>query len=277
MDTRNELGAFLRSRRARIRPEDAGFASGAGRRRVPGLRREELAHLAGVSVDYYVRLEQGRNRGVSDAVLDAVAVALRLDPAERDHLHRLARPAPAAPGGAGRVRPGVQQLLNAIGAPALAVGRRLDVLAWNSPACGLFTDFARLPVRERNIVRLHFLHPEFAARYPDREAVVRYAVGQLRLAAGRFPHDAELWQLVEEVSARHADFRRHWAEHTVHVKAHGIKRINHPVAGALTLSYEVTHFPQDEDLNLTVFTAAPGSPEERALRELAGVSSSSPA
>ncbi len=171
----------------------------------------------------------------------------------------------------------MQQLLDAIGAPALAVGHRLDILAWNRPACGLFTDFARLPVRERNIARLHFLHDDFAARYPDREAVVRHAVGQLRLAAGRFPQDAELRQLVEEISARHADFRRHWAEHVVHVKAHGTKRINHPVAGALTLSYEVTHFPQDEDLKLTVFTAAPGSPGERALRRLSGVSSSSPA
>ncbi|RKN08442.1 XRE family transcriptional regulator [Streptomyces radicis] len=282
MSERNELGAFLRSRRARIRPEDAGFASGAGRRRVPGLRREELAHLAGVSVDYYVRLEQGRNQGVSDAVLDAVATALRLDATERTHLYRLARPAAGdgggdrgGAGGAGGAgggpegRPGVRQLLDAITAPAMLVGHRLDVLAWNRAARGLITDFERLPAPARNLARLHLLDPDIAARYPDRDAMVRYAVGQLRVAAGSFPEDTELWRLVDELSAADADFRRHWAEHTVHVKSHGTKRINHPRLGALTLSYESTHFDASPPRRLLVFTAAPGTPEAAALRRLA--------
>ncbi|MGS2591714.1 helix-turn-helix transcriptional regulator [Streptomyces hebeiensis] len=271
MRTRGELGDFLRSRRARIRPEDAGFASGAGVRRVPGLRREELAHLAGVSVDYYVRLEQGRNRGVSDAVLGAVADALRLDQDERDHLFRLARPETSHGAAAGEdaVRPEVWRLLDWISAPALVMGRRMDVLAWNGPVCALITDFGRLPARERNLVRLHLLDPEIGRRYPDVDTIAREAVGHLRIAAGTHPDDPELWELVEEVSARSEEFRRHWARHTVRTKAYGVKRVEHPEAGPLTLTYEVTRFPQDAELSLLVYTAERGSAEEVALRDFA--------
>ncbi|MFP3989719.1 helix-turn-helix transcriptional regulator [Streptomyces sp. E11-3] len=274
MQPQKELGEFLRSRRARIRPEDVGFASGAGPRRVPGLRREELAHLAGVSVDYYVRLEQGRNRSASDAVLDAVAVALRLDGDERAHLYRLARPPqpgddPRHPSPVGTERTGVQQLLDWISAPALAMGRRMDVLAWNRPACALITDFGELPPAERNLCRLHLLNDEIGRRYPDRDMVAREAVGQLRIAAGRFPDDPELWRLVEDLTERSEEFRRYWNQHAVRTKAYGFKRIDHPDAGPLTLSYEITHFPQDPDLSLLVYTAPPGSPEEDALRVLA--------
>ncbi|GGZ52177.1 helix-turn-helix transcriptional regulator [Streptomyces bluensis] len=270
-----ELGDFLRSRRARIRPEDVGFASGSGVRRVPGLRREELAHLAGVSVDYYVRLEQGRNRGVSDAVLGAVAGALRLDEDERAHFFRLARPQKpeADPGRAhdgAAARAGVRRLLDWISAPALAMGRRMDVLAWNRAACALITDFSALPPAERNLCRLHLLNDEIGRRYPDREMIAREAVGHLRLAAGRFPDDPELWRLVEELNERSEEFRRHWRLHTVRTKSHGLKRVDHPEAGPLTLSYEITHFPQDPELSLLVYTAAPGSPEEKALRVMAG-------
>ncbi|MGC9500728.1 helix-turn-helix transcriptional regulator [Streptomyces sp. WG7] len=273
MQSRGELGDFLRSRRARIRPEDVGFASGAGLRRVPGLRREELAHLAGVSIDYYVRLEQGRNRSVSDAVLGAVAAALRLDEDERAHLFRLARPQKPDPeigrSGGGETRPGVRRLLDWIAAPALAMGRRMDVLAWNRPLCALITDFAALPVAERNLCRLHLLNDEIGRRYPDREMIAREAVGHLRIAAGRFPEDPELWRLVEELNEGSEEFRRHWQQHTVRTKSHGLKRIDHPVAGPLTLSYEITRFPQDPELSLLVYTAAPGSPEEEALRVMA--------
>ncbi|WP_326813368.1 helix-turn-helix domain-containing protein [Streptomyces scopuliridis] len=176
MRKQGELGDFLRSRRARIRPEDVGFASGSGQRRVPGLRREELAHLAGVSVDYYKRLEQGRNHSVSDAVLGAVADALRLDQDERDHLFRLARPRKAVtgtPGGDG-ARPEIQRLLDWISAPALVMGRRMDVLAWNRPVCGLITDFGRLPPPERNLTRLHLLEPD------DRQTLSRSRHGRPR-------------------------------------------------------------------------------------------------
>ncbi|NGN70391.1 helix-turn-helix domain-containing protein [Streptomyces sp. A7024] len=284
MQPRAELGAFLRSRRDRIRPEDVGYASGAGARRVPGLRREELAHLAGVSVDYYVRLEQGRNHSASDAVLNAVADALRLDADERAHLFRLARPPRPGPGpSSGRppplpplpaVRPGVQQLLDAIDSPALALGHRMDVLAWNRLACALITDFARLPPDHRNLARLHLTDPEIGARYPERDFIAREVVGHLRLAAGQHPDDSELSRLIAELTVESAEFRHHWALHTVKTKSYGRKRINHPVAGPLSLSFELTTFPQDPDLALLAYTAAPDSREAEALRLLASWGSS---
>ncbi len=274
MGEAKELGAFLRSRRARVRPEEAGFASGAGKRRVPGLRREELAHLAGVSVDYYVRLEQGRNHSASDAVLGAVAEALRLDADERAHLFRLARPGrpgsrdgPPAPT-AEPPRAGMRHLLDWISAPALALGRRMDVLAWNRPATRLITDFSRLAPRERNLSRLHLLDPVIGARYPDRDMVARETVGHLRIAAGAHPDDPLLAELVEELRRESVEFETHWQRHTVRTKAYGIKLIDHPEAGRLALSYELTRFPQDPEVSLLVYTAAPGSREEAALRLL---------
>ncbi|WP_328770870.1 helix-turn-helix transcriptional regulator [Streptomyces sp. NBC_00286] len=272
MAAHRELGEFLRSRRARIRPEDVGYASGAGLRRVPGLRREELAHLAGVSVDYYVRLEQGRNHSVSDAVLDAVAEALRLDADEREHLFRLARPQKPQddPGGSfDAPRPEVRQLLDWITAPALVLGRRMDVLAWNRAASVLITDFAELPRDERNLAYLHLLHPDIGPRYPDRDFIAREVVGHLRIASGRFPEDPELCRLVDQLTKHSEEFKGHWERHTVRTKSYGVKRVDHPEAGPLTLSYEITHFPQDPDQTLLVYTAAPGSPEEKALQAMA--------
>ncbi len=271
MGTERALTDFLRSRRARIRPVDVGFSSGSGRRRVPGLRREELAHLAGVSIDYYVRLEQGRNPGVSDSVLGAVADALRLDEDERVHLFRLVRPPGPGPdrdGAPDDVRPGVQRMLDWIAAPALAMGHRMDVLAWNPAACGLITDFGRLPRRERNLARLHLIDPEIGGRYPDRDTIAREAVGHLRLATGRRPGDRPLRALVAELREHSMEFRTHWAQHTVRTKAHGVKRLVHPLLGALSLGYEITAFPQDPELRLLVYTAAPGTREEQALRAL---------
>ncbi|MET8827907.1 helix-turn-helix transcriptional regulator [Streptomyces sp. NPDC004610] len=265
-----ELGEFLRSRRGRIRPEDVGFASGSGPRRVPGLRREEVAHLAGVSVDYYVRLEQGRNRGVSDAVLGAVAEALRLEPDERDHLTRLARPdRTAGPPGERKTRAGIQQLLDWIAAPALVMGHRMDVVAWNRPVCALITQFAALPAARRNLARLHLLDEEIGARYPDRDFIAKEAVGHLRIAAGLHPRDRELRRLIAELVAGSPEFRHHWERHAVRVKSSGHKRLVHPEAGPLTLAYEITRFPQEPELSLLVYTAAPGSPEAAVLRGLA--------
>lgn len=270
MEPAQELGEFLRSRRAGIRPEDVGFASGAGPRRVPGLRREEVAYLAGVSVDYYVRLEQGRNRGVSDSVLGAVADALRMDDDERAHLVRLARPDGASGAPDGRTaRPGIRQLLDWISAPALAVNHRLDILAWNRPACALITDVAALSPTERNMARLHLLDAEIGGRYPDADFIAREVVGQLRIAAGRYPRDAALHRLIAELAAKSPEFRHHWERHAVHTKSSGFKRLNHPEAGPLTLAYEITHFPQDPDLSLLVYTAAPDTPEAQALRLMA--------
>lgn len=271
MKRRTELGEFLRSRRARLRPEEVGLAPGGGIRRVPGLRREELAYLAGISVEYYVRLEQGRNPGVSDAVLDSVARVLGLDEDERSHLHRLAR----QPAGGPRqdrpqqARPGLRQLLYTIGdAPAFVFGRRMDILAWNQLACALITDFGALAPHERNLARLVLLDESVLRLYPDREFVVKDTVGHLRLDAGRHPDDPQLAALVGELSLKSEEFRRHWSMHTVKSKSHGYKRFEHPVVGALTLQYETLHLPDDSEQYLTVYTARPGTADAESLRIL---------
>lgn len=233
MSSRDELRAFLRSRRARLRPEDVGFAA-CGRRRVPGLRREELSLLAGVSVDYYTELEQGRDVRPSDSVLDAIARALRLDDAEREHLHRLARPRlEAKPDEA--VRPALQALLDSLDAhPAIVLGRRLDVLAWNAPAAALIADFARIPAPERNIVRLLFLDAAVRARYADWDEVAADAVAHLRVAA----LDPGVQALAAELSAASEAFARLWARHDVKPKTHGVKVFDHPTMGRLELAFE---------------------------------------
>ncbi|MEV7190963.1 helix-turn-helix transcriptional regulator [Streptomyces sp. NPDC093510] len=276
MDFRTELASFLKSRRARVRPEDLGVRPLGGRRRVPGLRREELAELAGVSVDYYVRLEQGRSLNVSDQVLDAVARALRLDAAERAHLGHLTRalrdgdqssaqsaPAPQP------VRIGVRILLDAVGdVPALVLGRRLDVLASNRAARALFVDFDALPAAQRNAAWLHFLHPGSRDLYPDWEQAARDTVAALRMDLGRFPCDDRLCTLLAELSVRSDDFRRLWAEHHVGAHAHGVWRVRHPVAGELNLNRETLRLPGEPDQALVTFAAEPGTASQKALRGL---------
>lgn len=267
-----ELREFLRSRRARITPEQAGLMPHPGARRVPGLRREEVAQLAGVSVDYYVRLERGRGVNASAAVLDAIARALRLDDAERDHLFDLARPvrAPRRPMPPQRVRPGLRRLLDVMtGAPAMIVGHRTDVLAANSLARALYTDFDALPYRERNMARYLFLDGSARELYADWAASARGTVAALRLYAGRHPHDPRLAGLVGELSVQDADFRRWWAEHDVLRRTAGRKRFHHPVVGDLTLDYEALTPTADPDLVLGVYTAEPDSPSDHALRLLA--------
>lgn len=270
MARRADLAAFLSSRRARLRPEDVGLAPGSGPRRVPGLRREELAYLAGISVEYYVRLEQGR-RNVSDAVLDAVATALRLTEDERTHLHRLARQ-PAAPRQprTQQVRPGTLHLLQALRdcTPAFVFGRRMDILAWNRLACALITDFDALPVQRRNLARLVLLDENVVRLYPDRDFVAKDTVGHLRMDAGRNPDDPQLAALVGELSLKSEEFRRHWSMHTVKSKSHGYKRFDHPIVGALILNFETLHLPDDPEQYLTIYTAVPGSPDEERLRIL---------
>ena len=246
---------------------------GSDRRRVPGLRREELALLAGVSVDYYVRLEQGRG-GVhpSESVLAALAEALRLDPAERAHLYRLARP-PIAPARRRsrpqRVRPQIQQLLDGfVGIPAFVLGRRMDVLAWNELAARLHVDFAALPPRLRNMPRLVFLDDASRHLYPDWEQVARETAAFLRFEAGAEPDDPDLHALVGELSTRSEAFRRAWARHDVREKSHGTKRFRHPVVGDLELHYETFALPADQRQTLVTYSAEPGSPSETALRVL---------
>ncbi|MFC5661486.1 helix-turn-helix domain-containing protein [Kitasatospora misakiensis] len=275
MDQRTELSEFLRSRRARLRPADVGLPDYGGRRRVPGLRREELAQLAGVSTAYYVRLEQGHGESVSSAVLDAVARALRLDAAEHEHLRRLTGPVRRRPGRVRavrpqQVRPELQQLLDVMeGVPAYVLGRRLDVLAWNRLGNSVIGDIAALPPEQRNIAWQVFLDPAARELYQDWEGKANDLVGMLRLDAGRDPDDPRLASLIGELSVKSADFRRLWAAHDVLDKGHGVKELHHPVVGGLTLRYETFRPSGDPDQVLVTYHAAPGSSSAESLRLLA--------
>lgn len=255
-----DLGDFLRSRRARIQPEEVGLAS-HGRRRVPGLRREEVAQLAGVSVDYYIRLEQGRGPSVSDAVLDAIARVLRMDETEHAYLRAVARP--PKKGGprrtASRVRPGIQLLLDSMErTPAFVLGPGMEVLAWNALGDALL-GFSRMPPARRDIARQLFLEPGGRDLYPDFAAVAAQTVAHLRLSAGARPDDPALRDLVGELSLKSEDFRRLWADHQVKACMYGVKRVRHPVAGLLTLPYESLTLPEAPDQTLVVYTPEPGS------------------
>ena len=270
-----ELREFLRSRRARITPGEAGLTPAPGTRRVPGLRREEVAQLAGVSVDYYVRLERGRDVNASEAVLDAIARALRLNEVERSHLFAIARHgkpsrARSRPLPPQRVRPGLYRVLETLTeTPAIVTGRRTDVLATNRLARALYTDFDALPYRERNMSRYVFLDEGARELYADWEAVARTSVASLHLYAGRHPHDPQLAALIGELSLRDEDFRRWWADHDVQRRTFGSKHFHHPVVGDLTLDYEAFAVTGDPDQVLGIYTAEPGSPSEEALRLLA--------
>jgi transcriptional regulator with XRE-family HTH domain len=276
-----ELRAFLRTRRARLAPEQAGLPARPGIRRVPGLRREEVAQLAGVSIDYYIRLERGRDLNVSESVLKALARALRLNETERTHLLALARlrrpPSGHRPTPTQRVRPGLLQTLNALSdVPALVIGRRCDVLATNAAARALFTDFDALPRRERNLVRFLFLDDAARRFYLDWPEAARSAVASLHLYAGRNPEDAQLTELVDELSVRDPDFRRWWADHDVHRHSYGAHRFHHPVVGELTLNYEALAHTADPEQLLGLHTAEPGSRSERALRLLVSYAATPP-
>ncbi|MFC5749793.1 helix-turn-helix domain-containing protein [Actinomadura rugatobispora] len=265
MDDR-QLGEFLRSRRGRLRPEDVGLPASGRHRRVPGLRREELAGLAGVSVAYLTRLEQGKGHNVSAEVLDALARALRLTANEYEHLEHLAgarrRSAPRQE----RVRSALRDLLASMnGVPAYLTGRCSDILAWNPLATALFGDWDRWPAEERNLARMVFLRPESRRLFVDWESKAAEVVGALRLEAGRRPG---LPALVDELSVKSEEFRRLWARHDVKERSHGTDRLDHPVAGALTLSFESFRLPDEPDQCLTVFHARPGTATAENLRLL---------
>jgi transcriptional regulator with XRE-family HTH domain len=268
----HELREFLRSRRARLRPEQAGVTPALGHRRVPGLRREEVAQLAGVSVDYYVRLEQGRSASVSADVLNAVARALRLDDAERAHLFDLAkpvRPRHRTADGRQRVRPGVRLLVDSLTTPAFVLGRHTDVLATNAMARALLCDFDALDVRERNHARWVFLNPLARERYVDWDAVARDNVAALRLDAGRFPDDPALNELIGELTVKSREFSGWWADHDVLRHANGVKRYRHPVAGEIEIHYEALALPGDADQTLFIYSVEPGSTSAQGLDLLA--------
>ncbi|MCM2425558.1 helix-turn-helix transcriptional regulator [Streptomyces sp. RKAG337] len=265
-----DLSGFLQSRRARIQPDDVGLPA-HGRRRVPGLRREEVAQLAGVSVDYYIRLEQGRGQNVSDAVLDAIARVLRLDETEQEHLRALARPARtarAAARGSRRVRPGLRLLLDSMSGPAFVLGRRMDALAWNALADAV-SGFSAYPDGECNIARSVFLDEQTRGLYPDWNAVAAETVAYLRLDAGRHPDDQRMAALIGELSLKSDEFRRLWADHLVKEKTYGMKRIAHSVVGELDFGYETLTLPGDPDQTLVAYTVAPGSKTAERLALLA--------
>ena len=275
MDARNEVREFLTSRRAKITPEQAGLRTYGGTRRVPGLRREEVAMLAGVSVDYYTRLERGNLSGVSETVLESLVRALQLDDAERAHLFDLARatqtvtrtrrrPAPK------QVRPSVQRMLDAMtGAPAFVRNGRMDILAANRLGFALYSEMFADPRRPANTARFVYLDPRAPAFYLDWDKVATDSVAILRSEAGRNPYDRDLSDLVGELSTQSELFRTRWAAHNVRYHDTGSKRFHHPVVGDLSLTYETMTLVADTELTMFVYTAEVGSKSEEALNLLA--------
>ncbi|MEZ0052566.1 transcriptional regulator with XRE-family HTH domain [Mycobacterium sp. MAA66] len=276
LDLRYEIREFLRSRRARITPEQAGLPAYGGNRRVAGLRREEVALLAGISIDYYVRMERGSLSGASDAVLTGLAEALQLDAAERDHLFSLARQ--SQNGAAGRkrtsptaVRPAIQQVLDAItDAPAWIRNGRHDIVAMNLLARALYSPVLALPRRPANTTRFVYLHPDAAREFfVDYDQISKNAAAMLRLEAGRNPHDKALIELVGELSTQSETFRQRWASQDVRYHRSGRKRLRHPAVGQLDLDFEAMTLPSDPGWQLNVYTAAAGTPTYDGLKLLA--------
>jgi transcriptional regulator with XRE-family HTH domain len=276
MDNRNEVRDFLTSRRAKVSPEGAGLPAYGGNRRVPGLRREEVAMLAGVSVDYYTRLERGNLGGASESVLGALSEALHLDEAERAHLFDLARSA-NVPARRARhrstepsVRANVQRIVDAMsGIPAFVRDGRLDVLGANQLGYALYSELFRDPVRPVNHARYVFLNPGAPNFYWDWDTVADDTVAILRAEAGRNPYDRALTDLIGELSTRSVPFRTRWASHNVRFHRSGIKRFHHPAVGDLELNYEAMELPADPGLRILTYSADPGSSSADGLQLLA--------
>jgi PAS domain-containing protein len=276
VDLRTEIRDFLSTRRARITPEEAGLPAYGGNRRVKGLRREEVAMLAGVSVDYYVRMERGNLAGASEGVLEALADALQLDEAERTHLYALARESGARSTRGKRsaptsVRPVIQQVLDAMtDAPAWVRNGRHDIVAMNQLARALYAPVLADPRRPANTTRFVYLDPEAAEQFfVDYQRIANDAAAMLRLEAGRNPHDKALIELVGELSTRSELFRKRWASHDVQFHRSGRKRLRHPVVGQLDLDFESMELSSAPGLQLNVYSAAAGTPTADALRLLA--------
>jgi transcriptional regulator with XRE-family HTH domain len=273
VNPKDDIRDFLATRRGRITPEQSGLPVYGANRRVTGLRREEVALLAGISVEYYTRLERGQVGGVSESVLDGVAHALQLDEAERDHLYRLVRtattrrPARRAPARK-RVRPTIQRMLDLMPMPAYLRNGRFDILAANDLGRALYS-----PLYEEspspNSARFVFLSPEAPEFFLDFDKVQDDAVAFLRAEAGRDAYDKELQDLIGELSTRSERFRQRWAAHDVRYHRTGTKRLHHPLVGDLTLDFEAFDLPGDEGQRLNVYTAPPDSPTAQALDLLA--------
>ncbi|MFI6733133.1 helix-turn-helix domain-containing protein [Nonomuraea sp. NPDC050451] len=267
----SELGAFLKARRAQLAPTDFGLPETNTHRKVAGLRREEVAQLAAISVDYYTRLEQDRVRA-SASVLATLARALRLDDDQQRYLYELAGRADARPRRrrpAQRVRPAMRRLLDQLTqTPAIVLGKRLDILQWNSAAAALYIDFSHVPSHRRNYVSLLFTDPVMRGMHRQWEHDARDAVAALRMEAVADPDDPELARLVGELSVQDADFRTWWAEHRVNTASYGTKSYRHRLVGDLTLDCDTWTSPDGSGQRLMVLTAEPGSPSHDALRIL---------
>ncbi|MEU2779053.1 helix-turn-helix domain-containing protein [Streptomyces sp. NPDC007162] len=267
----NELGEFLKARRAELTPSDVGLRGGQ-RRRVKGLRREEVALLAAISTEYYTRIEQGRLQA-SAPLLDEIAQALRLNDDQRTYLLDLAakeRVRRSAYRERQQVDPQLQRMLDDLSAsPAFVIGRCTDILGWNRLAAALWTDFGKYPEPERVFVRLLFTEPWMRELYVDWEEVTRLAIAQLRMESARYPDDQPLTALVEELSARDPQFRQWWTEHDVAMRGKGVKKLRHPVVGELTLDWNTLTCGTDPDQHIIVWNAEPGSASHDGLRLLA--------
>jgi len=268
---RGEMRQFLITRRAKITPEQAGLRFYGGNRRVPGLRREEVALLAGISIEYYTRLERGNATGVSAEVLDAIARALQLDDVERAHLTDLVRTANVTRPSRRRstrqrVRPSVHQVLDSMtGAAAFVRNGRLDVLSANQLGYALYSPVFASSAQPVNLARFIFLDPRSAEFYADWDGIAAAAVGSLRAEAGRDPYDRALTDLVGELSTRSEEFRGRWAAHDVEYYRSGVQPFHHPIAGDLILDYDALELAADPGLTIIAYTAKPGSPAQQAL------------
>ncbi|WP_102418779.1 helix-turn-helix transcriptional regulator [Mycobacterium sp. 4858] len=270
--SKSELGEFLQARRAAVSPTVAGLPDTGQRRRVPGLRREEVAAMVGLSTDYYVRLEQGRGGRPSESVLDAIAAALMLDTTEREHLYRLAHPPRQRPRARReRVSPPVLAFLHTLTVPALVMTSSAQVIGWNGLASAVFTDFANRPARERNTAWLLFRDEEVAARHRQWETAARNTVGMLRTAAGKVPDDPDLTALVGELSVFSSTFRRLWSTHHVYEKSTGVTQLRHPQVGDLDLTFVGWTTPTSPNQTVVTYTAEPGSPSADALNLLSSI------
>jgi transcriptional regulator with XRE-family HTH domain len=275
----NEFGDFLKARRAELTPRDVGPPGNGSHRKVAGLRREEVAQLAAISVDYLTRLEQGRVRA-SASVLVTLARALRLGDDQQTYLYELAGKTPVRPRRRQPqpVRPAMRRLLDQLTeTPAMVLGRRLDILAWNVGASALFTDFAHIPADRRNYVRLLFTDPAMRNLHTDWQDAARGAVASLRMEAAHDPDDPDLAVLVGELSVQDPDFRTWWASHHAATGSYGTKHYHHPIVGNLTLDCDMWESPDGSRQRLMVLTAEPGTPSHQALRILASWTAQAPA
>jgi transcriptional regulator with XRE-family HTH domain len=267
--SKTELGAFLQARRAAVPPSAVGIPDTGRRRRVPGLRREEVAALVGLSTDYYMRLEQGRAARPSESVIEAIAATLLLDEPQREHLRHLASPARRPPRPApDDVDAATRALLDTLTVPALVMTAATQVIGWNDLACAVFTDFGDRPARERNTAWLLFCDADVANRHRNWQTSARDTVGMLRMAAGRGPEDPALTALVRELSLRSATFRSFWDEHHVYEKSTGLTQLRHPDVGDLDLSFIAWRAPATPGQFLVTYTPEVGSPSAWALNLL---------